>query len=355
MKNEVIGRTWAPLAGQIASEPLAPHTRLRVTNHITAIRTDELITKIDLGGKLASLDADSSRRVTSLFARLDGARSLAEVAGDLGWSLEDTTEAAQQLFELAVLENAGDTPIDALVFYRHVAALGRGVQARVTERSSYVGLVEQRPTRRLLLGYLVETYHIVVAAALHIAPTISLAPTLRLRMMFSEYLGDEYWHGLWLRKGLVAAGLSELEIDSADPLPATLATINHLRCIASTDLLAYAACISTGENLGVGDAEHVRRRFDAFTKHGVLPDAAISPFRDHEVVDCEAGHQSYCAEVFADSSPLTHAHQDAITRAMLHYLRCLEAQHREVEQFYGSNPEGPPVYSAGWRQVHSTP
>src|SRR5436190_16882064 len=96
-------------------------------------------------------------------------------------------------------------------------------------------------------------YHIVVRASLHIAPTINIAPNERLRMMLCEYLADEYWHGLWLKKGLNAAGLTDEEIERSDPLPCTLAAIDHLRVAASNDLLAYAACISTAEGEGKQD------------------------------------------------------------------------------------------------------
>lgn len=346
-------RTWTPVADSVAIEPLDPRTRLRLAGHVRLTRDGGVVRKIDLGGRIASLDADDGGRVTALLGQLDGARTLAEAASALGWDLDETVDAAQDLYHLAVLENAGGTAIQASCFFKHVSALGRGVQARIGEGTSHTAqfladLMGGRPTRRLLLGYFVEIYHIVIRAALHISPTINLAPTERLRMMLSQYLGEEYWHGLWLRQGLKAAGLSDEQIEQSDPLPATLAAIDRLVFTANTDILAYSACISTGEAIGDAEMERYRHKFEMLARTGVLPEEAIGPFRDHELADCAAGHFSYCAEFFAEAPPIMRHHQDTIRRAMLSYLRCLEEQHRQIERFYGEDEDGPPVYSFAW-------
>ncbi|HWU87180.1 MAG TPA: rhodanese-like domain-containing protein [Kofleriaceae bacterium] len=354
-------RTWAPLSPSVAVAPLDPRVRLELATHVRLIHEDGAVRKIELGGRIASLDAEDGQRVAALLGRLDGARTLDEVSRDLGWALDDTIEAAQDLYHLAVLENAGDSPIQALSFFQHVSALGRGVQARIGEDTYHTGqfladLMGGRLHRRLVLGYFVELFHVVIRAALHISPTINLAPNQRLRMMLSEYLGDEYWHGLWLRQGLRAAGLTDAQLDGSDPLPGTLAAVDRLVFTAHTDILAYSACISTGEAAGEAEMERARRKYETLVRSGLLPEEAIAPFRDHELADCSAGHFSYCAEFYAEAAPITRPHQDSIRRAMLAYLRCLEEQHREIERFYGENEDGPPVYTAGWTPPrHSAP
>lgn len=346
-------RTWTPISASAVIEPLDPRVRLELAGHVRLTREDGAVRKIDLGGRIASLDAEDGQRVAALLGRLDGARTLDEVSRDLGWNLDETIEAAQDLYHLAVLENAGDSPIQALSFFQHVSALGRAVQARIGEDTYHTGqflaeLMAGRLHRRLVLGYFVEQFHVVMRAALHLSPTINLASDQRLRMMLSEFLGEEYWHGLWLRKGLVAAGLSDAQIDGSDPLPGTLAVVDRLAFTAHTDLLAYSACISTGETGGDADTERARRKYDTLIKSGLVPAEAIAPFRDHELADCAAGHASYCPEFYAAAPPIARPHQDSIRRSMLAYLRCLEEQHREIERFYGEREDGPPVYTSGW-------
>jgi pyrroloquinoline quinone (PQQ) biosynthesis protein C len=352
LTKQVVERTWEPVSVGKLVDPLDPRTRLRLAGHVRLTHVEGDIRTIDLGGRIASLDVENGQRVTSLVALLDGARTLDEVSRQLGWDLDETVDAAQDLYRLAVLENVGDTPIEALTFFQHVSALGRGVQARIGEDSQGTGqvlarIMSGRSSRRLVLGYLVEQFHVVVRAALHISPTINLAPNERLRMMLSEYLGEEYWHGLWLRQGLVAAGLTEEQIDRSDPLPATLAAVDRLQVAASTDILAYSACISTGESAGESDLERAQQKYELVARAGLLPEAAIKPFRDHDIADCVAGHFSYCAEFYAEAAPITRQRQDAIRRAMLSYLRCLEEQHLQIERFYGDDA-GPPMYTFGW-------
>jgi pyrroloquinoline quinone (PQQ) biosynthesis protein C len=352
-KESLVGKTWVPVSANVVVEPLDPTIRLALTSHVRLIHDQGVVRQIDLGGKIASLDLESGQRVTALLAQLDGTRTLDEAARALGWDLEDTVDAAQDLYLLAALHSVGETTVQAFAFFQHVSTLGRGVQARLGTGTSHAGLLlnqlmSGRPSRRLLLGYLVELYHIVTRAALHINPTINLAPDERVRAMLCEYLSDEFWHGQWQRQGLRAAGLTDEQIDRSDPLPGTLAALDRLRCVAGTDLLAYAACISTGEGSGDQEVDRVRHRYELFARSGVLPMEAIAPFRDHEIADCTAGHFSYCSEIFAEAPPLTHRHQDAIRRAMLSYLRCFEEQHRQIEDFYGSDEDGPAMFSGDW-------
>ena len=37
-------------------------------------------------------------------------------------------------------------------------------------------------------------------------------------MMFSEYLAEEYWHGIWIEQSLRAAGLTDDDLNRAIPL-----------------------------------------------------------------------------------------------------------------------------------------
>jgi hypothetical protein len=349
-KEELVGRTWASLSGTVAIQPLDPQTQLALASHVRVERAAGVVRKLDLGGRVAGLDPESGQMVGSLLDQLDGRTTLADAARALDWDVADVVDAAQDLYHLAALENVGDTTIPAVPFFKHVSALGRSVQARIAEdaESLFANMMTGKPTRRLLLGYLVEFYHIVIRASQHISPSINHAPNLRLRMLLSEYLGDEYWHGLWLRKGLRQAGLTDQQIDASDPLPATLGAIDRLRAESSSDLLAYAACISTGEGAGESEIERLQNRYGALAKHGLFPEGVIEPFRDHEIADCSLGHFSFCAEMYAEAPPIGRQHQDTIRRAMLAYLRCLEEQHHQIARFYGTDEDGPPVFTGGW-------
>jgi hypothetical protein len=44
---------------------------------------------------------------------------------------------------------------------------------------------------------------------------LRLPYSMHMKLALSEYLADEYWHGSWTRRGLIAAGLSEADLEQA--------------------------------------------------------------------------------------------------------------------------------------------
>jgi pyrroloquinoline quinone (PQQ) biosynthesis protein C len=196
--------------------------------------------------------------------------------------------------------------------------------------------------KRLVVGYLVEEYHLVASAASHISPIITATDNERLRMMFCDYLGGEYWHCLLLKKGLLAAGISEDELAAADPLAGTLAVINLQRHIARTDILAYSACLSINEGGDQRSATAFEQMYDLLTRF--VPPEALAPSREHAVLDFEDAHETLGAEPFVEELALGAARQRAIYRAVRARIHTQGEQHREMAAFYGA-PDGPLVHS----------
>jgi pyrroloquinoline quinone (PQQ) biosynthesis protein C len=347
VENRPIERSWTPRVPDASVDPIDPSTRLAVCKHVRLTEKEQRISRIDLGGRVLALDAESGERATRLLRHADGSRTLAEIAQALDWPLDEAIDAAQDLYLLAVLKNVGDTPVPALTFSTHLDNYVKAVQVRMSESiPSLLEALEKKPSRRLLLGALVENYHYVAAAASHISPAIAKATDENLQMMFSEYLSGEFWHGRWLKQGLLAAGLTDGQIDGSDPLPSTLATVNCMRWFASTDLLAYSACLAAGElEGGAKAAERTSKYFDALVKLGLVAAEVVEPFRQHALEDCSADHHSYASEAFVLAPPLTRAQQDAIRRAVLQYQRAVGEQQLQIVQFYGG-PGETPFFSA---------
>jgi pyrroloquinoline quinone (PQQ) biosynthesis protein C len=345
--NRPIGATWRSLADESPLELLDPRSRLSRSKHARFVEKDGRITEIDLGGRKVQLTDGDSERVTALLEQLDQGRTLEETAAQLGWALDETLETVQELYLVAALCLVGDAPVPGLTFAKHLDFYVKSVQVRMSGSvPSLLEALERAPSRRLLLGALVETFHFVSSAASHLSAILSHATNDNLRMMWSEYLGGEFWHGLWLRQGLRAAGLSDEELDSADPLPGTLGVINCLRWAAQTDPLAYSACLAAGEQEGGPKSiERVSRYYDKLVSFGVLPEEVIRPFRMHALEDCGADHHSYALEAFAIAPPLTRQQQDQVRRAVLQFQRSVGEQLIQIIRYYGTG-EGAAVHRA---------
>jgi hypothetical protein len=340
-----VERTWRSLTEETPLEPLDPQSRLSPSPHARFVRENGRLTRLDLGGRVVRLDEADGERIDAFVGRLDGKRTLIAVAEALGWPVDETLDTAQELYLFAAVHHVGDAPVPALTFSHHLDQYVKAVQVRMRESvPSLLDALERAPSRRLLLGGLVETYHLVNAAASHISPAIARSPNTNLQMMFSEYLAGEYWHGLWLRQGLRAADISETDLDRCDPLPGTMAAINCLRWAASNDLLAYSACLAAGElEGGARSAERVEHYFDALVKLNLVSEEVIRPFKLHTLEDCGADHHSYASEAFAISPPLTRAQQDQIRRTVLMLQRSVGEQQLQIVRYYGG--DGPPFFT----------
>jgi len=302
----------------------------------------DAIGEIDLVWQTAFIDDEDGVRLGRLLPFIDGTRPLSGVATRSGLPIETVTEIVQTLYELGAVFNAGHQSIDALAFYRHIAQVGQMEASKLNDSSLHRAL-SSGPSRRLLIGYLVEGYHFVEAAASHVAPAIVSATSRRLQMMASEYLSAEYAHGAHLRAGLEAAGLLASDLEKARPLTSTLGIINSLRWMARTDPLEYWACMSLSETEGDEIAEHARARWASIAAYNLVPAEVLQPYVEHDVLDSDEAHGALCAEPFAEAPPLTAGQQERIQDTVLAYARAWLVNADEVLSFYGS-PDGAPYY-----------
>ncbi len=346
MLNKPAQGLWQALAPNYEIEPLAAAFRPARTPHVKIKQDKGVVVELDLIGRRARLDKENGKTVAAVLEHCNGKHTIAEIAHACGWPVDDAIQVVQELYHQGVLANGGDTQVPAMAFYKHLESVQRARQILLADELADVLKAWERPTRRLLVGTLLTDWHLVSAAANHIAPTMASAPSERLRMMFGDYMATEYWHGLALKDGLRAAGLSDADLERADPLPSTLGMINQLRILAASDLLAYSACIAASElGGGSGDQERIKKRYAAYVGNGLLTEDVVTPFRNHDLEDASANHLSYTAEAYAESGPLTVRQQNTIRRSVMLYLAALASERRELVRFFGP-AEGPLYYVA---------
>jgi hypothetical protein len=334
--------TWKALAAKQHVPPLALDARPHFRRGVELEREDERVSQITAEGAAVPFEDGDGTDIASVARTADGTRTIAEIAAASGLATERAQAVLSRLYELGVVD-VGDAELVApLAFHRHIEQLGLRVDRRVRRESGLLPRLSEGPGRRLVLGYLVDKFHFVDSAASHLGAAVHHAPTDRTRMMLTEYLADEYWHGKWLRSGLRAAGLSDDEIERSAPLPATVGLINLLRWTAATDVLSYAACLAVWEHGGPERAAGLRSMWDRLLEHKLLPREALMPFRGHALADSELGHGSLWAEPFVDASPLGGPQRQVITRTVLSLLHAMAESHTAIVRYYG--PSDGPAY-----------
>jgi hypothetical protein len=196
--------------------------------------------------------------------------------------------------------------------------------------------------KRRLLGSLVETYHFVSAASYHISAAIAHAPSQEIRAGLSELFMDEARHGAALRQGLLAAGITEAEINASQPLPETRSVINYLYVLGSTDLLSYGVCAAINESPKTDLA--IKESWDRIGQLGLLPAAAIMPFRGHELEDEASGHDAISGLVFSDQDVVSTAQQRRIRTHIQSFIATQYGCYQALKAYY-REPAGPVTWS----------
>jgi hypothetical protein len=282
-------------------------------------------------------------------ALCDGRRTIEEIARDGGIELELAIDLCTSLYANASVSDAGDTTVAPLLFLEHVRALCARVRRTSLDAQPALDALfaSGAYTPRLAIGYLVEVTHFISTAAAHIASAIASSPDAEVQLALSEYLAEEYWHGDWMKRSLIAAGLSERDFERAIPLPATRAVIDAWQLAARTDLLLYGGLIAVTES-SANEAAELEALFERTVSQNVLSEAAWRPYFEHAFGDSGADHLAYGSVIYARAEPMSRARRDALRDRLLLHTQSVLAMERAIIEFYGAD-RGPSVHSVEWR------
>lgn len=319
-----------------SSRTLAPGARPRALVKLELADKEPL--SIDLAWCELQFTRANGERVAALLASCDGSRDLPAIATALGWPVERVTSLASVLYARGVLVDDAHQDVAADLCQEHLVAWGRTLRARM---SAQVDLLGGELHRRRLLGSLVETYHFVSSASYHIGAAVAHAPSTAIRDGLSRLFADEWKHGRDLRKGLLAAGLSEREIDASQPLPETRSVINYLRALGSTDLLSYGVCAAINESPKSDTA--IKKSWDDIARLGLLPVEAITPFRGHELEDEASDHAAISVLLFSEHGAISGTQQQQIRDHVVSFLATQRGCYIALKRYYAES-EGPALF-----------
>ncbi|MFT3770472.1 MAG: hypothetical protein QM820_34015 [Minicystis sp.] len=342
-----IGRAWKPTT--TAPPPLPVTFQPAFTRWVdkASFRRREIAigreTATNEPWEVLTFQGDAVDEVWKVVESIDGTCPVSKIADATGQSADEVVGFVQRLYHAGVVDDVSGAELPAQACYEHLRSAYKFTLAG-WGRSPLLQRFWTGPVSpRLALGYLIETYHFAGAASSHQGAAVASAPTERLKTAFSEHLSAEYWHYVWLRRGLAAAGLTDDDFERAAPLPATLGMINHLCWLATCDPLAYSACIGVTER-SAGSVDVYKRFWDRFGSHGALQEAVYAPFREHELLDCAENHDMFGAEPFVERGSLNQAEVRRIRQRLLAYARLSHELHRQILEWYEA-AEGPRYFT----------
>ncbi|WXH29585.1 hypothetical protein WA016_03544 [Myxococcus stipitatus] len=296
-------------------EPLVPVMKLALASWVRpeGLARRELVLGSTEGESWeVTLDEASAEAAWRVLHLMDGRRTLMGVATEARLSLARVSWVARELYQRAVLVQTGGLRVDALTYYEHLRSLAGIARRRwgtspLSPRCSWT----EEVSRRLAVGYLLESHHLAAAVSAHREAVVAAQAAERMKVLLGAGLSRESSRLMGLKRVLLGAGLTEEELERAVPLASMRALIEHLRWLGTEDALSYSAC------MGVG-------------------------LRDPDEGD--GGDLREWMEPFADSGPLSASEQARIRQRLITCCRLTMAHHRELTGFYGPE-EGPRVFS----------
>lgn len=290
---------------------------------------------VDVGWCEYRFSGNTARRMTGILRLCDGDRSIDDLASSLDAPPPSMAKAVTDLYTRGIVRDVNQEPAPASTFQEHMVSVGRTLRTTMSREADLLG---GELHRRRLLGTLVETFHFVSSASSHIGAAVAHAADRQVRDALAQLFTEEWKHGRDLGAGLRAAGLSDATVRRCQPLPGTRSVVNFLVTLAGTDLLSYAICAAVNESPKSDTA--IKEGWDALIALSLVPAAALTPFRGHELEDEEADHASIAAAVFADRATISPDEQRRIRHNLESFVAVQRTCYREMKEFYAA-PEGP--------------
>jgi len=245
---------------------------------------DAVYSYSDLGAKI----------MMALKDRLDGSRSMADLADEVGVPLEKLGEALAVLRDDGLIIDAGimdaaQSPDE--VFDAYFSFCQFWVK-EVFIQPFWSVLLSGEAGRNLVLGWGIEFYHYVYSVNEHLANAVSYCRTDKMaRRWIAQHYVEEHDHAEIFLEGLAACGLDREQVRNAPPLASTRALINFLNELALSDSLGYLSAFGIMQAPGSGRPRGSHNRFyDGLVKHYGFAAGLFEAFRKHASIDDDLGH-----------------------------------------------------------------
>jgi pyrroloquinoline quinone (PQQ) biosynthesis protein C len=324
----------APLTAVAASHPL-DYPRLR---HCTFVDFGkDLPLKMVVGSEYFDITEQFGTRDTFFNVKryLDGRHTIAEIMFRTGVGQEYVVAIVEAFHDLGLMQRRGEVemiPTDE--FLQQVEASCVMWARQINYHELFSGLVEHRLRPEIFLGMLIETYHHVHSAPVHVGTAIGSATIPRHREILARYFIEEHDHGRLFVETLSRLGMDPAQVRAAHPIIASMSMLHMLCAIARSGSFNYLTSTALFEARAdeVEESEASMRRIA--TSYGFDP-GALDPILEHMHLDVAAGHAGLLAEAMKGQRYVS---ADAAHQAVnwMHDLKhSFDQVHDGIVQYYG--------------------
>jgi len=281
---------------------------------------------------------DGREELQTLLRRLSAGGSTLEDLRALAPRLCDELPSMLEEFDrLGLLtETAFPAPVSVITgaqLYREIFRLTERLKGRLAKSGFYAAMVDGTATRRQLIGYVLEYYHVVSLAPGLIAPALASAESRKTRDALQAFLGSELHHDRMIEASLRAVGIGLDTLDFLQPLPTTFAICASLGVFAKQHPLSFKANLFLFEQTD----ERFNEAFCAHCRVLELPEGFIEPILRHAGINDAAHHDVVSAKLLAEVPCVSAEEQTIVKKNTAILLESLLQQENEILSYYGND------------------
>jgi pyrroloquinoline quinone (PQQ) biosynthesis protein C len=267
---------------------------------------------------------------------LDGGHTITEISAATGvsaYAVNALVESLHQIGAMEAREVPGTISVSDFVEAVEGACLTWGRQLGTHELFS--GFNELSLRKEVFLGLILETYHYVKSASLHIATAIASSGDRRIEEVLAQYFVEEYGHGELLLETLEALGMRRQSVERSYPTGGTMAIVHMLCDMGRRNTIAYLAAMAFLE-MRPNDFGSAAASIREICKGYGWPDEAMDRLIAHAGEDIEAGHSSLLAESLAHRTVITTDQADSAINCIHDLKHSFDQQYDHVIKYYSN-------------------
>jgi hypothetical protein len=253
-------------------------------------------------------DGIDSARLLRMLEHMDGSRTIAELAAEIG-DTDAVLDAVASLDTGLLLDDAeparGRSGLDVLL---ELEDLANDLHEKIMYNNVYWrALRDPAPDlpRQLMHGFCVENYHFLFRESYFDSPVLSYQPSTQVRLVMNEFYREEYGHDEILLRSLNSLGYSREDLADTMPLPQTMAMCNALAWWSMTDPIFFFTTLGIleGKEIAEGEQDFFLEACDALG----MDQAFVKPIRTHANINSDSEHGNLTRAIFREIECLDEA------------------------------------------------
>ncbi|WP_338847252.1 iron-containing redox enzyme family protein [Massilia sp. W12] len=296
-------------------------------------------THIALNGLEVAVSGFSHASLEKFLLAMNGNEELEKLIHDHAMAPEATKAIIRDLQRLDLIKVL-DKPCQLTISPSDFAAACRNIfpiwKKNVFHHDFWVRLTDGSASRTEFMGWLLENFYFIEGATIRLSAVSAACKHKKMRQHFSKHFTEEYNHHHFFMKALKLAGMTEQQVRQHNPLPSTMAIMNHMRECARRDPISYAACSAFLESTGENRVSSMQF-FDLLSKHFDTDKIGIiKPLVDHAHLDEDYGHNDWLEKICAELPVLEMERANQALQSARTLVEHLSAWSDDMQKHYGA-------------------